>query len=207
MDELILKRGVAKLRDYLERHPTYFPWLQPEMLVHGNMAKLISEKQFTMMFCIFFFAYDEFFFDERVFLINACFDCFSYLYIICYEMRKIAVVQNRRNAFLGYLENVTHPGFLTPTVTNMMEMFNSVMKAEPSMTYASWGSESSYKTLINNDMGGCNPCKTMTRRYNVLRISQLLLFNYFRRGRCRRMRSERRATGRIHFFAIILEAW
>ena len=49
MDELILKLGVAKLRK-LERHPTYFPWLQPEMLVHGNMAKLISEKQFTMMF-------------------------------------------------------------------------------------------------------------------------------------------------------------
>lgn len=76
MDELILKRGVVKLR-----HPTYFPWLQPEMLAHSNMAKLISDKQFTMMFCIFF-AYDEFFFDERVFLINACFDCFSHLYMI-----------------------------------------------------------------------------------------------------------------------------
>lgn len=105
---------------------------------------------------------------------------------------KIAVVQNRLNAYRG---------FLTPTVTNMTEMFNSIMKAEPSVTYASWGSESAYKTLINNDMGGCNPCKTMTRRYNVLRISQLLLFNYFRRGRCRRMRSER-VTGRIHFFAM-----
>lgn len=79
-DELILKRGVAKLQK-LERHPTYFPWLQPEMLAHGNMAKLISEKQFTMMLCIFF-AYDEFFFDERVFLINACFDCFSFLYMV-----------------------------------------------------------------------------------------------------------------------------
>lgn len=76
MDELILKRGVVKLR-----HPTHFPWLQPEMLAHGNMAKLISEKQFTMMFCIFF-AYDEFFFDKRVFLINACFDCFSFLYMV-----------------------------------------------------------------------------------------------------------------------------
>ena len=81
MDELILKRGVVKLRR-LERHPKYFPWLQPEMLAHSNMAKLISDKQFTMMFCIFFFAYDEFFFDERVFLINACFDCFSYLYMV-----------------------------------------------------------------------------------------------------------------------------
>lgn len=77
MDELILKRGVVKLR-----HPTYFPWLQPEMPAHSNMAKLISDKQFTMMFCIFFFAYDEFFFDERVFLINACFDCFSFLYMV-----------------------------------------------------------------------------------------------------------------------------
>lgn len=110
---------------------------------------------------------------------------------------KIAVVQNRRNAYRG---------FLTPTVTNMTEMFNSIMKAEPSVTYASWGSESSYKTLINNDMGGCNPCKTMTRRYNVLRISQLLLFNYFRRGRYRRMRSER-VTGRMHSFAMSPEAW
>lgn len=111
---------------------------------------------------------------------------------------KIAVVQNRRNAYRG---------FLTPTVTNMTEMFNSIMKAEPSVTYASWGSESSYKTLIDNDMGGCNPCKTMTRRYNVLRISQLLLFNYFRRGRYRRMRSERRVTGRMHSFAMSPEAW
>ena len=105
---------------------------------------------------------------------------------------KIAIVQSRLNAYRG---------FLTPTVTNMTEMFNSIMKAEPSVTYASWGSESSYKTLINNDMGGCNPCKTMTRRYNVLRISQLLLFNYFRRGRYRRMRSER-VTGRMHSFAM-----
>lgn len=83
---------------------------------------------------------------------------------------KIAVVQNRLNAYRG---------FLTPTVTNMTEMFNSIMKAGPSVTYANWGSESSYKTLIDNDMGGCNPCKTMTKRYNVLRISQLLLFNYY----------------------------
>ena len=179
MDELILKRGVAKLREYLKRHPTYFPWLQPEMLAHGNMAKLISEKQFTMMFCIFFFAYDEFFFDERVFLINACFDCFSYLYTARRDFKEIAIVQSRLDAFLGYLDNVTYPGFLTPTVTNMMEMFNSIVKAGPSVTYANWGSESSYKTLIDNDMGGCNPCKTMTRRYNVLRISQLLLFNYY----------------------------
>ena len=111
---------------------------------------------------------------------------------------KIAVVQNRRNAYRG---------FLTPTVTNMTEMFNSIMKAGPSVTYANWGSESAYKTLIDNDMGGCNPCKTMTKRYNVLRISQLLLFNYFRRGRCRRTRSERRVTGRIHFFAMSPEAW
>ena len=51
-------------------------------------------------------------------------------------------------------------------------------------------------------MGGCNPCKTMTKRYNVLRISQLLLFNYFRRGRCRRTRSERRVTGRMHSFDV-----
>ena len=52
------------------------------MPAHSNMAKLISDKQSTMMFCIFFFAYDEFFFDERVFLINACFDCFSFLYMV-----------------------------------------------------------------------------------------------------------------------------
>ena len=43
-------------------------------------------------------------------------------------MKKNAVVQNRRNAYRG---------FLTPTVTNMTEMFNSIMKAEPSVTYAS----------------------------------------------------------------------
>ena len=55
-----LQRGVQRLRQFIKKHPTYIPWLRADMLAYNNMKKRKSEWQFTMMFGIFFFAYQDF---------------------------------------------------------------------------------------------------------------------------------------------------
>ena len=178
VNKLVLLRGIQRLDEYVKKHPTYIPWLSPDMLEFENMKKLKSEWQFTMMFGVFFFAYQDFFREELFFVILACFDCIAFLYTARQSFKDIAEVQARNDYFLGQLANITYPGFLTPTVVNAADYFDSIVRAGPNSTYHNFGAESGYSTLINNDMGGCNPCKTISRRYNVLRVSEMFLFDY-----------------------------
>lgn len=178
VDAVHLQRGVQRLRQFIKKHPTYIPWLRADMLAYNNLKKLKSEWQFTMMFCIFFFAYQEFLREELFFVILACFDCLAFLYTARSDLDEIAEVQARFNFFVGHLDNITYPGFLTPTVVNVTEYHASILRSGPNYTYHNFGSESGYRTLIRNDMGGCNPCKTISRRYNILRVSQLFLFEH-----------------------------
>ena len=178
VNKVVLMRGIQRLEEYVKKHPTYIPWLKPDMLAFENMKKLKSEWQFTMMFGVFFFAYQDFFREELFFVILACFDCIAFLYTARQSFKDIAEVQARNDYFLGQLANITYPGFLTPTVVNAADYFNSIVRAGTNSTYHNFGAESGYSTLINNDMGGCNPCKTISRRYNVLRVSEMFLFDY-----------------------------
>ena len=95
MNTVHLQRGVQRLRQFIKKHPTYIPWLKADMLAFENMKKLKSEWQFTMMFCIFFFAYQEFLREELFFVILACFDCIAFLYTARQSFKDIAEVQPR----------------------------------------------------------------------------------------------------------------
>ena len=98
------------------------------MHLQQNMRKLKSEWQFVMMFGVFF-AYQEFF------VILACFDCIAFLYMARRSFREIAEVQTQFNYFLGHLNSITYPGFLTPTVVNAAEYQSSIVRARPNSTY------------------------------------------------------------------------